>query len=43
MNQPINPGFWKSLIKDPGVQNALAGTLVSTVVAGVKYALFRAA
>jgi len=41
MSEPINPGFWKSLIKDPGVQNSAAGVIVSAVVAGVKYALFR--
>jgi hypothetical protein len=43
MSEPIKQGFWKSLIKDVGVQNALAGTLVSVVVAGTKYALFRSA
>lgn len=43
MSEPINPGFWKSLIKDIGVQNALAGSLVAVLVAGAKYALFRSA
>jgi hypothetical protein len=43
MSEPINPGFWKSLIKDPGVQNSAAGVIVSVVVAAAKYALFRSA
>lgn len=37
-----NPGFFKGLIRDDGLQRALAGVVVAIVVAGVKRAIFHA-
>ena len=34
------PGFFKSVAKDDGVQRAAAGVVVAAVVAAAKYALF---
>lgn len=34
------PGFFKSVVGDDGVQRAAAGVVVAVIVAGVKQAIF---
>lgn len=38
--QQSEPGFFRTVATDDGVQRALAGVVVAAVVAGAKYLIF---
>ncbi|MCZ7679800.1 MAG: hypothetical protein M5U28_13965 [Sandaracinaceae bacterium] len=42
-DQQSEPGFFRTVVKDDGVQRAVAGVVVAAVVAGAKYLLFGSA
>ena len=42
MTDTENNTFFRGLVRDDGVQRALAGIVVAVVVAGVKKVIFRA-